>query len=186
MTTFTRMLRCCLLIVVSLAAVVGTTPAQHAPAAQPEPAPPEALAPLAWMVGGTWVGEEIGADGSPLRVLMKCRWSDTRNAILFDLAYDSAGKRTPQYDGMYLWHPGRKRLTLWQVNRRGQVAEGELQPSGNTFDQLVRVDHPDGRKHFLKVRFQLLDKDTFHFKGFFRLSEDAAWQDAVEVVYRRQ
>ena len=160
-------------------AQVGAAPAVPATSA-------EGIAPLAWMVGGTWVGEEPGAGGATLKVLMTARWAETRNAILFDVAFESAGKRTAQYNGMFLWHPGRKKLTLWQINRKGEVAEGEVFPSAGVIDQTVSVDHLDGTRHFLKVRYRLLDKDTFHFKGFFRLREDAPWQDAVEVTYRRQ
>ena len=158
--------------------------ARAAPAAPATSA--EGIAPLAWMVGGTWVGEEPGAGGATLKVLMTARWAETRNAILFDVAFESAGKRTAQYNGMFLWHPGRKNLTLWQINRKGEVAEGEVFPSAEAIDQTVSVDHLDGTRHFLKVRYRLLDRDTFHFKGFFRLREDAPWQDAVEVTYRRQ
>ena len=144
------------------------------------------LEQIAWFVGGTWTAEEKASDGSTLLVKLNCRWADTRQAILFKVSFVTGGKETPQYDGMYVWHPGKKTLTLWQVNRRGEVAEGELTVNGDEADQVVRVSHPDGTAHFLKAHYQRLNNDAFRFKAFFRRSESDPWQDALDIVYRRQ
>jgi hypothetical protein len=144
------------------------------------------LRKLGWLVGGTWVAEEKAADGGVVVVRLRCRWADTGNAILFRVGFVSDGMETPQYDGMFVWHPGRNKLTLWQVNRKGEVAEGEVTGSGDAFDQVVRVSHPDGSVHFLKGQYRREKRDAFRFHAFFRTSETAAWRDALDVVYRRQ
>jgi hypothetical protein len=141
---------------------------------------------LGWLVGGTWTAEEKAADGSPLVVKLRCRWGDTGQAILFRVGFIANGAETPQYDGMFVWHPGRSGLTLWQVDRKGQVAEGEVTGAGDELDQVVRVSHPDGSMHFLKAHYRRQGRDAFHFKAFFRPSETAAWRDAVDVVYVRR
>ncbi len=69
------------------------------------------------------------------------------------MSFVSSGKEIPQYDGMFVWHPGKKTLTLWQVNRKGEVAEGELTVNGEEMDQSVRVSHLDGSAHFLKAHY---------------------------------
>ncbi len=158
-----------------------------APAGARQTAPPAAnpIEQLAWLVGGTWTTQEEGAGGAPLVVRLNCRWAPTKNAILFDVSFLSAGRETPQYDGMYVWHPGKEKLVLWQVNRKGEVAEGELTANGKEMDQTVHVSHPDGTAHFLKAHYTRLDDNAFRFKASFRLSESDAWQDAVDLVYRR-
>jgi hypothetical protein len=144
------------------------------------------LRKLGWLVGGTWVAEEKAADGGVVVVRLRCRWADTGHAILFRVGFvGDGGDETPQYDGMFVWHPGRNKLTLWQVDRKGEVAEGEVTGSGDEFDQAVRVSHPDGSVHFLKGRYRREKRDAFRFQAFFRTSETAAWRDALDVVYRR-
>jgi hypothetical protein len=156
------------------------------PAESGSPVADGPLKKLGWLVGGTWVAEEKAADGSVLVVRLRCRWADTGHAILFRVGFVSnGGAETPQYDGMFVWHPGRNKLTLWQVNRKGEVAEGEVTGSGDEFDQVVRVSHPDGSVHFLKGHYRREKRDAFRFQAFFRTSETAAWRDALDLVYRR-
>ncbi len=154
-------------------------PAQSVPAGSP-------LDELGWFVGGTWTAEEEGSDGSALLVKMNCHWAENKNAILFNVRFVSGGKEIPQYEGMFVWHPGKRKLVLWQVNRKGEVAEGELTVEGKEMRQTVRVSHPDGKEHFLKANYERLGNDAFRFKAYFRLSESAEWQDALDLVYKRQ
>ena len=156
----------------------------RARAQQPTPAP-NPLDALGWLVGGTWTTQEKTDEGSPLLVRLNCKWSPTKNAILFDVNFLSAARETAQYDGMYVWHPGKGKFVLWQVNRKGEVAEGELTVNGTEMDQTVRVSHPDGKVHFLKAHYTRLDDDSFRFKAWFRLSESDPWQDALDIVYKR-
>ena len=87
---------------------------------------------------------------------------------------------------MFIWHSAKKKLTLWQVNRKGEVAEGELTINGSEMDQTVRVSHLDGESHFLKAHYRRLNNNAFQFTAFFRLSETAEWKDVLDIVYRRQ
>jgi hypothetical protein len=165
----------------ALAVMPATARPQETSAPAPNP-----IQQLAWLVGGTWTTREQASDGAPpLEVRLDCRWSGTKNAILFDVSFFSAGRETPQYDGMYVWHPGKGKFVLWQVNRKGEVAEGELVLNGKEMDQTARVSHPDGSAHFLKAHYTRLDDNSFRFKAFFRLAESDAWQDALDVVYKR-
>jgi hypothetical protein len=169
----------------ALLAVCSFLRLQPGGAQQPSP-PTNPLEPLAWLVGGTWTTEERSASGRPLVVRLNCRWSATKSAILYDVDFLSAGRETPQYDGMYVWHPGKGKIVLWQVNRKGEVAEGELTLNGKEMDQTVHVSHPDGTAHFLKAHYTRLDDNSFRFKAWFRVSESDPWQDAVDLVYRRE
>jgi hypothetical protein len=170
------------LLLVAAASIASGAPARDgqstAPAANP-------IEQLAWLVGGTWTTQEQNSDGPPLVVRLNCRWTGTRNAILFDVSFLSGDKETSQYDGMYVWHPGKGKFVLWQVNRKGEVAEGELTVNGQEMDQTVHVSHLDGSAHFLKAHYVRLNDNAFRFKASFRVSESDAWQDAVDLVYKR-
>lgn len=162
-------------------AAAGRARAQQASAPAPNP-----IQQLAWLVGGTWIAHEEASGGAPPpEVRLNCRWSGTKKAIFYDVSFLSGGRETPQYDGMYVWHPGRGKFVLWQVNRKGEVAEGEVVVSGKEMDQAVRISHPDGSAHFLKAHYTRLDDNTFRFKAFFRLAESDPWQDAIDLVYKR-
>src|SRR5208282_6147112 len=178
------------LLVLAAVPIAGRVPSQAsqttAPAqAQQQPPQTNLVDALGWMVGGTWTTQAKADDGFPLLVRLNCRWAPTRNAILFDVIFAVDGRETPQYDGMYVWHPGKGKFVLWQVNRKGEVAEGELVVNGKEMDQTVRVSHPDGKAHFLKAHYTRLDEDSFRFKASFRLAETDPWQDAVDLVYKR-
>jgi len=169
-------------LLLAAVSIAGGAPARAqqstAPAANP-------IEQLGWLVGGTWTAQEQADDGSPLLVRVNCRWSGTRNAILFDVNFLSGSRETAQYDGMYVWHPGKGKFVIWQVNRKGEVAEGELTVNGQELDQTVHVTHLDGSAHFLKAHYTRLDGNAFRFKASFRLSESAEWQDALNLVYKR-
>jgi hypothetical protein len=92
----------------------------------------------------------------------------------------------PQYDGMYLWDPARNSLVLWQVNHKGEVLQATVIAGSGTIDQLSTVAHPDGTFHYLKSHLERTNDSTFHFKAFFRPSESAQWQPAVELDYHRR
>jgi len=163
-------------------------PAQPLVRAQQQPVQspaPNLMEPLGWLVGGTWTAQEKNDDGSPLEVRLHCHWAPTRNAILFDVSFLTGGRETAQYDGMYVWHPAKGKFVLWQVNRKGEVAEGELTVNGKEMDQTVHVSHPDGKEHFLRAHYTRLDENSFRFKASFRLAETQPWMDALELVYTR-
>ena len=157
----------------------------QAPAAVKPAAAENPIERLGWIVGGTWTTEEKNDDGGTLTVKLVCTWAETRQAVLYKVSFEAGGKDTPQYDGMYVWNQEKKKFTLWQVNRKGEVAEGEVTVNGEEMDQLVRVVHPDGGLHFLKAHYTRVNQDEFRFKAWFRLSETAEWQDALDIVYKR-
>ena len=160
-------------------------PAAKRPAVAGPTAVERPIDQLGWLVGGTWTTQEKTDDGGTLTVKLICTWAETKQAVLYKVWVEAGGKETPQYDGMYVWNPEKKKFTLWQVNRKGEVAEGEVTLKGEEMDQLVRAVHPDGGSHFLKAHYTRLNKDEFRFKAWFRLSETAEWQDALDIVYER-
>lgn len=156
------------------------------PATAPKPAADSRpIDQLSWFVGGTWTTEEKNGNGGTLLVKFTCTWAETKQALLYKVSFEADGKETPQYDGMFVWNPEKKAFNLWQVNRKGEIAEGTMTVNGNEMDQLVRVVHPDGGLHFLKAHYTHINQDQFQFKAWFRLSEAADWQDALDIVYKR-
>src|SRR5262245_836599 len=119
-----------------------------------EPKPLDTIDAIGWFVGGTWITEEKQPDGTSLTVRLRCRWSGTRRAILYDLDFLSRGTATPQYDGVYYYDPDKRTIVSWQVNRTREIAHGVLTGTPNDLRQETRVSHPDGTEHFLQSRIE--------------------------------
>ena len=154
----------------------------QSPASPPAPSPMDALA---WMAGGKWTAEEKDGDRL-LRVEMNCRRSENRQAILFEVSYLTAeGRVVPQYQGMYVWHPVKKAFLLWQVNRDGNIAEGEMREEDGKWTQHSLVTESGGGTHELRTVMQRTGEDMLHLKGYFRAKETDSWTDAVDLIFRR-
>ncbi len=144
------------------------------------------LEQIGWVVGGIWTAVEPGDGKTPgTTVKLTCSWGETRQAILFRASYVTEGKDTPQYDGMYIWHPGKGKIVLWQVSRKGEVAEGEASVKDGGLHQEVRVSRPDGGVHFTRSDMVRLGADSFSFRAWFKPNEAAEWVQVLDLVYRR-
>src|SRR5262249_894241 len=97
---------------VSLAAV---TVAQSQPAAKGAASP---LAPVAWLVGGTWTSEvKSPQDGSVTHVESHIKWAPNHQAIQF--VTDFNGKA--HYNGFYAYDPVKKTINFYYTSEEGQL-----------------------------------------------------------------
>jgi hypothetical protein len=148
------------------------------------PSIPAGLAPMSWLVGN-WRGEEPNPDGSTTVVEIHIQPAPNAQALLYDVWFTHAGARSAQYVGMYVWHPARSEITLWQVNPRGEVGEGVVTSEGSKLVQVLHVTHPDGTAHDIRASYTRRDNGAFTFDAEFRTSASAAWQHAITLTYRR-
>jgi hypothetical protein len=140
---------------------------------------------LGWIVGGKWVAEaRNGPDGKPLRVELVCRWGLNHRVIEFSTSFVSGGKATPTYDGIYVWHPIKKKLAFWYADREGNLTDGEATTDGNRLLQVFRVSKVDGTsKEFRStIERQGLDAYDWSVSG----QKDGAWVVLVALKYSRQ
>ena len=142
------------------------------------------LAPLAWLEGGTWVSQLQSPDGRPLRV--ECRF--TRGAhgrtLRYTIDFKTGDATTPQYEGVYYWHPGKKQIHMIQVDRAGNLTESVATVDGDTMRQENIATHADGTSSPQRVSVTRKGDDAFEFKAM--VQRDGQWVDAVGFTYRRE
>ena len=101
----TRLTRATLILSLAIVAASGFAQSKPAtPAATAEP-----LAPVAWLVGGTWVSDvKDPSDGTVTHVENRIRWAPNHQAIKFNTDFN--GK--PHYYGFYAYNPVAKTISF--------------------------------------------------------------------------
>ena len=151
----------------------AAAPAEHSP-----------LAELSWLVGGTWVAEVRSSDGPPMRVEFKCDWSEHGQALKYVIHFKTADETIPQYEGMYFWHPAKKKLAMVQVDRNGNVTESIATTDGGNLTQENEATTADGTTRPQRVTATRNGDDAFTFKAMVKRGDE--WVEGLALVYRRQ
>lgn len=174
-----RLIRLLLGSILFCVAVV-TTMAAESSAAESNPIEEQ----LGW-IAGTWVAEaRNGPDGNPLRVELVCRWGLNHRVIEFNTTFVSGGKAVPTYDGIYAWHPIRKKLAFWYTDREGNLTDGEATVDGNRLLQEFRVSKVDGTSNEFRSTIQRQGPDAYDWSVSGQ--KDGAWVVLVALKYKRQ
>jgi hypothetical protein len=160
-----------LAIVLGFVVAAGLTLPRSASASQG----PDPLEPVAYLAGGTWIGEGTWPNGSPLRVEQRYFWGPTKRLLHFE-AYDLTGAtRGLLYEGFIVYDTKRGKLVQWNVKPSGEVtetevtrAEGtELEVLGANPRSLVRRSGPN----------------EFHWE--LRVKQKETWTLILDAVYKR-
>jgi len=161
-------------------------PPPHADAGSPRAPAVASLDTLAWVVG-RWTTTEPGEKGDSIRVVMDCRWSTTRNAILFSVttAPASTGKTSPYYDGAYFPDPEHGTFAAWQVDNHGNVGRATVVITAKGWEQTTHIVHPDGKSHETKTTLERNGADAFRLVGSFRPAGGEKWLPAIDQIYQR-
>lgn len=137
---------------------------------------PDPLAPIASLVGGTWIGEGKWPGGAPLKVEVRYFWGPTRRVLHFE-AHDLTGKeRTLLYEGLHFFDPKRGRVVQWNFKPNGEVDEIEI-TDFNSAGYEVK-----GNKTWSIIRYG--GPDEFHWE--LRVPEAADWKTILNATYRRK
>ena len=169
---------------VSAVAILLLPAAAAAAARSVEPPADHPLAPLSWLVGGTWVSRIDSPDGAPTRVECRFQWAENGQALKFVIHFKAGDEVVPQYEGMYYWHPGKKRIQMLQVGRGGNVTESVVTVDGARMAQENEAARADGTTSPQRVSVTRTEADAFEFKA--QVLRDGQWVEAVGFTYRRE
>lgn len=145
-----------------------------APASAPTAADP--LAPVAFLVGGTWVGEGRWPDGSPLHVEIRYFWGPTKRLLHFETHDLARGPRQLLYEGLIFFDSKRGRIVQWNVRPTGAIDESEFTRADSTGLEvraantwsIIRPTGPDEFRWELRVR------------------QDTTWRTILDAPHRRR
>jgi hypothetical protein len=117
----------------------------HAQATNPNP-----LDSLAWMVGGKWTAAgDKGPDGKPFQVECKLSWAENHRGIRFTTWFLIDGKQVPVFEGMYAWHPAKKKFAFFYTDNEGNLTEGGPPWPATTWSRNSKLPRPmEPHTHF--------------------------------------
>ena len=157
--------------------------------AAPRPALPQQAAEnpldqLAWMVGGTWKADgEKGPDGKPFHVEWSCRWGDNHRILEFTTRFLINGRLVPVYEGLYAWHPGKKKLIFVYTDNEGNLTEGAATMTGDHLEQEFDIVGVDGVAH--PYRSTIIRRGPDDYDWDVSSQKDGAWTQMFALKYKR-
>ena len=167
---------CSLLLIVALRA------AAQAPLVTPQ-GPDVSLAPVAWLVGGTWVSDvKDPQDGSITHVENRIRWAPNHAAIQF--VTDFNGK--PHYNGFYAYDAAKGAIRFYYTSDNGQLTIGTATPDldGKTLHQEFDTTQPNGAVSHIRSTIVRDGNDAYLFAVF--AQQNGAWKQLFQITYKRK
>jgi hypothetical protein len=93
------------------------------------------IAPLQWLVGGTWVAQGANMPPDVSRISTQYRMAASGNFIQFTTQFlNKDGKPSGNYAGNFYFDPSTKHLTVWYMDRDNAITQGPVtaSPQGMT------------------------------------------------------
>ncbi len=143
----------------------------------------QTLAPVAWLVGGTWVTDvKDPSDGSMTHVENRIRWAANHQAIEFNANFN--GK--PHYNGFYAYNPATKTIGFYYTNSDGELTIGTATPDsdGKTVHQDFDITHVDGKVGHVRSTLVRDGNDAYWFTVF--MQKDGEWAQVFRIHYERK
>jgi len=166
-------------ISLAIAAASGIAVAQEAPA-KPAPSP---IAPLAWLVGGTWTADASKLGPGMKRIETRYQRSDNDAFIRFTTHFISEKGELKNYDGNFYWNPQSATLTFWYMDARNEIMEGPVRVDGNTMELTFRATDFDGKPADMKVDVVRANDDLYTWKLAEKKGDE--WKPLAALDYRR-
>jgi len=151
--------------------------------AAPTKSAESSLAPIAWLVGGTWVSDvRDSKDGSVTHVENHITWASNHQAIQF--VTDFNGK--PHYNGFYAYNPVTKTIGFYYTNSGGELTIGTTTPNtdGKTLHQEFEIMKPDGTTGHVRSTLVRDGDDAYWFTVF--MQHNGEWAQVFKIRYERK
>ena len=154
-------------------------------AAEEKSAAPAPLAPLASLVGGTWVASvPTPAGNPPVKIELHFDWTENRQAIRFDSAFVSGDKKRPYTSGLYGWNAAKGKIAIFYMDSGGSLTEGDIGLEDGVLVNELRSTELSGKVSPIRVFLTKLGEDAFTNDIY--VQKDGAWAPFVKVRYERQ
>jgi len=151
--------------------------------AAPTKSAESSLAPIAWLVGGTWVSDvRDSKDGSVTHVENHITWASNHQAIQF--VTDFNGK--PHYNGFYAYDPAKAAIRFYYTSESGQLTVGTATPDldGRAVHQEFDVMQPKGGTDHIRSTIVRDGDDAYLFTVF--MQQNGEWKQLFQITYKRK
>lgn len=141
---------------------------------------------LAWLIGGKWTADgDKGPDGKPFHVESKFRWAENHRGILFTTWFLIDGKLVPAYDGLYAWHPARKKFSFLYTDSEGALTEGKASWKDDTLEQEFQIVGTDGIARTFRSTVKRTGPDEYDW-NVRKQNKDGVWLVLFGLKYKRK
>jgi hypothetical protein len=168
--------------IAALLALAAASAAAFAEEAPPKPAA-RPIAPLAWLVGGTWTADASKLGPGMKRIETRYQFSDNDAYIRFTTHFVSDKGTLKNYDGNFYWDPQHSTLTFWYMDAGNDIMEGPVRVDGNTMELTFRAHDFDGKLADMKVDVVRTNDDLYTWK--LAEKEGDGWKPLASLDYRR-
>ena len=154
----------------------------QAPLVTPQ-SPEVSLAPVAWLVGGTWTSDvKDPQDGSVTHVENRISWAPNHAAI--QLVTNFNGK--PHYNGFYAYDAAMGAIRFYYTSDNGQLTLGTATPDldGKTLEQEFDTTQPNGTISHIRSTLVRDGNDAYLFTVF--MEQNGAWRQLFQITYKRR
>jgi hypothetical protein len=141
---------------------------------------------LAWLIGGKWTADgDKGPDGKPFHVETKFNWAENHHGILFTTWFLVDGKLVPVYEGLYAWHPAKKKFTFLYTDNEGALTEGEAAWDNDSLEQEFQIVGVSGAAHTFRSTVKRTGPDDYAWNVRHQ-DNDGAWVAMFALKYTRK
>jgi hypothetical protein len=134
------------------------------------------MTPVAFLEGGTWIGEGTWPDGSALTVEVRYFWGPTKRVLHFETFEPEGGHRKLIYEGILFFDPKLGAIVQYNFKPNGEVDVSQLSNAS-----AVGYEVRGANTHSL-VRFA--GPDEFHWE--LRVPDGNDWKLILDATYRRR
>ena len=148
-------------------------------------APAKPIAPMLWLVGGTWTADASGLGPGMLRIETAYRLSSNGSFVRFTTAFVSTKGSAPTYDGNFYYDSGTSQFAMWYADAEGRIVQGPVAVDGAITSLLFEADDPrDGKPGQMRVVMTRKRPDLFTW-SLYDLTRDPA-KPIFSLDYRRR
>ena len=141
---------------------------------------------LAWLIGGRWTADgDKGPDGKPFHVEVNFRWAENHRGLMFTTWFLIDGKLVPVYEGLYAWHPAKKKFVFLYTDNEGNLTEGEAAWSDSHLEQEFQIVGSDGVAHTLRSTVARTGPDDYDW-NVRRKDKEGTWAVIFGLKYHRK
>jgi hypothetical protein len=152
-------------------------------ASEKKPDAAKPIAPLSWLVGGTWTADASKMAPGMRQIETRYRWSDNGAYIQFNTHFVSDEGTAKAYDGHFFWNPEEKSLAMWYMDPKNGITQGPVEVNGEVTKITFYGPDFEGKLADLQVIVTRKTNDDYHWA----VSEKngANWKELAALEYLR-
>jgi hypothetical protein len=141
------------------------------------------MAPLSWLVGGTWTADASKMGPGMKQIETRYRWSDNGAYIQFTTHFVFDKGTAKAYDGHFFWNPEQKSLAMWYMDAKNGITQGPVDVQGEVTRIMFHGPDFEGNMADLQVTVTRKTTDQYHWAASEK--DGTNWKELAALEYLR-